>query len=83
MMGRDRATGPSFSLRRSRNPMKIGAFSLQTAEEWKMTDTLPKRLVIVAAPSPLAAIGEMLRKAFGNPAPMEIFDRLIAMLHRY
>ena len=47
-----------------------------------MTDTLPRRLVVVTAPNPLAAIGEVLRKAFGRPAPMEIFDRLVRRLDR-
>ena len=48
-----------------------------------MTETLPKRFVTVTAPNPLAALGEMLRKAFGRPAPMEMFDKLIARLHRH
>lgn len=48
-----------------------------------MTDTLPRRFDMVAAPNPLAAIGEMLRRAFGYPAPMEIFDKLIARLNRH
>ena len=47
-----------------------------------MTNTLPRRLVVVTAPNPLTAIGEILRKAFGRPAPKEIFDRLVGRLDR-
>lgn len=47
-----------------------------------MTDTLPRRFVMVTAPNPLAAIGEILRKAFGRPAPLEILDRLVRTLDR-
>ena len=47
-----------------------------------MTSTLPRRLVVVTAPNPLAAIGEILRKAFGRPAPVETLDRLLRRLDR-
>ena len=47
-----------------------------------MSDTLTRRLVVVTAPDPLAALGEMLRKAFGRPARLEMFDRLVGRLDR-
>ena len=46
-----------------------------------MTETLPRRFITVAPPNVLTAIGELLRKAFGKPAPAEYF-RIIGKLDR-
>ncbi len=47
-----------------------------------MSDTLSRRFVTVAAPNVLAAIGDILRRAFGRPAPAEYFEKLLARLDR-
>jgi hypothetical protein len=47
-----------------------------------MTDTLPRRFTTVTAPNMLTAIGEVLRKAFRRPPPVELFERLIVRLDR-
>lgn len=50
-----------------------------------MTNTLPRRYVLVAPPDPHAAIGETLRKVFNRPElrSMKLFERLIEKLDRY
>jgi hypothetical protein len=53
------------------------------AKEWIMKDALSRRFVTVTAPSIVAAIGEVLRKAFGRPPPADSFAPLIARIdHR-
>jgi hypothetical protein len=53
------------------------------AKEWIMKDALSRRFVTVTAPSIVAAIGEVLRKAFGRPPPADAFAPLIARIdHR-
>jgi hypothetical protein len=47
-----------------------------------MTDSLSRRFVTVSAPNVLAAIGEILRRAFRKPAPAEQFEKLVARLDR-
>jgi hypothetical protein len=66
-----------------RNSLKKAAFLSSTPlRRVVMTDTLPRRLVVVTAPDPLAALGEILRRAFGRPARLEMFDRLVGRLDR-
>jgi hypothetical protein len=48
-----------------------------------MTNALPRRFVLVAPPSVHAAIGEALKKAFGQPRPARFIERLLARLDRY
>jgi len=50
-----------------------------------MTNTLPRRFVLIAPPTPLAAIGEALRSVFNRPElrSLGIFERLIERLDRY
>lgn len=49
-----------------------------------MTNTLPKRFVVVAMPSVHAGIGDALRKAFHAPELFSnrVFERLLARLRR-
>jgi hypothetical protein len=65
-----------------RKPLQTTRVEIAKAKRWIMTDALSRRFVTVTAPSIVAAIGEVLRKAFGRPPSAEAFAPLIARIDR-
>jgi hypothetical protein len=72
----------AFLFRLFEKPSEIPSVEKAKAKEWIMSDALSRRFVTVTAPSIVAAIGEVLRKAFGRPPSAEAFAPLVARIDR-